>query len=428
MIAGNGSEKLGVNRKQGRSRAGHWRFSQERFRVFCDIIFAISVLRFDQSMAPPVACPQHELAGEVRPPSPTQVLGMVLVSYVVFLVFLSCIGSSYWPMVEFKTGDNPAYLEVASAISHWQFSGLNVKQFWGLPYAVACVSVMSGASLPAALVAVCVGASLVSVALCYWLFDGWIAAFFALLSFEWLQRSLLGGAEPLFVALLLGSFLTLRRERWVYAAVLGSLATVVRPFGVFALVGLGVQLLYRKRFRDCAIATSIALVIGALYAWPLKHYLGNPLANVALYQKNDWHGGLPFNLPFVTIVHDTFPINAPLTNLALTLGWILFVLVGIAVAIRSGEFQHYAKNHTAEACFVLLYCLALYTYDAPGWSRSNFPRFAIPVLPWLLVFLKRYLPTNRKVLWALAVIAPCLAPASAVGIRQTWGILLQHFH
>jgi hypothetical protein len=152
------------------------------------------------------------------------------------------------------------------------------------------------------------------------------------------------------------------------------------------------------------------------------------LANVALYQKNDWHGGLPFNLPFVTIFHDTFPINAPFTNLALTLGWILFVLVGIVVAIRSGEFQHYVKNHTAEACFVLVYCLALYTYHAPGWSRSDFPRFAIPVLPWILFFLRRYLPTNQKVLWALAVIAPCLAAASAVGIRQTWGILLQHFH
>jgi hypothetical protein len=128
------------------------------------------------------------------------------------------------------------------------------------------------------------------------------------------------------------------------------------------------------------------------------------------------------------IVHDTFPIDAPLTNLALTLGWILLVLVGIVVAIWSGEFQYYAKNHTAEACFVLLYCLALYTYDAPGWSRSNFPRFAIPVLPWILVFLRRYLPSSRKVLWALAVIAPCLAAASAVGIRQTWGILLQHFY
>lgn len=379
-------------------------------------------------MPPPVACPQNESTGKLRPPSLTQVLGIVLISYLVFLAVLSFLGGSYWSLVGVKFGDNPDYLEAASAIRYWQFSRVNVSHFSGLSYAVAGVSVVTRTSEATALVVVCVVASLASVALCYRLWDGWIAVFFALLSLDWFQRSLLGGAEPLFMALLLGSFLALRRERWVYAAVLGSLATVVRPFGVFALVGLGVHLLYRKRLRDCSIATAIALAIGALYAWPLKHYLGSPFANVAAYQKDDWHGGLPFNFPFVAIVRDTIPINAPLTNLALTFGWILFVLVAIVVAIRSGKFQDYAKNHTAEACFVLLYCLALYTYDAPGWSRSNFPRFALPMLPFALFFLRRYVPTNRKVMWTLAVIAPSLAAASAVGIRQSWAILLRYFH
>jgi hypothetical protein len=105
---------------------------------------------------------------------------------------------------------------------------------------------------------------------------------------------------------------------------------------------------------------------------------------------------LPFNFPFVAIVRDTIPINAPLTNLALTLGWILFVLFGIVVAIRSREFQHYAKNRTAEACFVFLYCLAIYTYAAPGWSRSNFPRFALPMLPWMLFFLSDTSPRIER--------------------------------
>ncbi len=392
------------------------------------ISLPISALQFNRSMPPQTTHPQKELTGQLRPPSLTQVLGMVLFSYLVFLAFLSFVGGSYWSLVGGKFGDNPDYLEAASAIRHWQFSGVNVKQFWGMSYAVAGVSIMTETSEATALVVVCVGASLVSVALCYWLWVGWIAAFFALLSLDWFQRSLLGGAEPLFMALLLGSFLMLRRERWVYAAVLGSLATVVRPFGVFVLMGLGVHLLYRKRFRYSAIATAIALGIGALYTWPLKHYLGSPFANVASYQKYDWQGGLPFNFPFVAIVRDTIRIRAPWTNLALTLCWMLFVLVAIVVAIRSGEFQHYAKIHTAEACFVFLYCLALYTYNAPGWSRSQFPRFALPMLPWALFFLKRYVPTNRKVVWALAVITPSLAAASAVGIRQTWGILLRHFH
>jgi len=356
-----------------------------------------------------------------------EVMAIVLVSYFVFLVFLSFAGGSYWSLVGGKFGDNPAYLRAASAIRHWQFSGVTVKQFWGLPYAMAGLSLATGMSDTTALVVVCVAASLASVALCYWLWDGWIAAFFALLSFDWFQRSLLGGAEPLFVALLLGSFLALRKDKSRLAAVLGALATVVRPFGVFALIGLAVHLLYRKRVGDCAVATAIALGIGALYAWPLQHYMGSPLANFTLYQRNDWHGGTPFSFPFVAIIRDTIPVNAPLTNLALTLGWIVFVLVGLVTAIRTGAFQYYARNHTAEACFVFLYCLALYTYDAPGWSRSNFPRFALPMLAWMLVFLRRYVPTNRSVMWGLAVISPTLAAASAVGIRQTLETFLTRF-
>jgi hypothetical protein len=104
------------------------------------------------------------------------------------------------------------------------------------------------------------------------------------------------------------------------------------------------------------------------------------------------------------------------------------VLIALVVAVRSGEFQYYARSHTAEAVFVVLYSLAICSYDTSGWSRSSFPRFAIPLLPWILVFLRRYLPANRKVVWALAVITPSLAAASAVGIHQTWPILLRHFH
>lgn len=383
---------------------------------------------FQPSMPAPTAHPEHRLPKDPRPLSLTEVMAVILISYLVFLAFLLYVGGPYWSLVNGGFGDNPAYLEAASAIRHWQFNGVEVKQFWGLSYAVACVSIITGLSLPASMVLVCVGASLSAVALFYRIWDGWIAVLVALLSLDWFQRSLLGGAEPLLMALLFGAFLMLRRDRWVAAAVLGSLATVVRPFGVFALVGLGIELLYRRRFRDCAIATAIALAIGALYTWPLKHYLGNAFANVTTYQRNDWHAGFPFQFPFVAIIRDTFPIESPLTNLALTYGWILFVLIGVAVALRSGDFQEYARKHTAEAVFVTLYCLAIYTYEAPGWSRAEFPRFALPLLPFTLFFLRKYLPKKRSVVWTLALITPAVAAASALGIRQTAAILLRRFH
>jgi hypothetical protein len=361
-----------------------------------------------------------------EPPTLPRVLVLVLISYGVFLATFFLLGGSFWSKVE-DFGDNSGYIRLAAAIHHWQLSGVVVKQFWGLPYAVAAVSLATTFSETVSLIIVCVLASLVAVTLCHWLWDGWIAIFFALLSFDWFQRSLLGGAEPLFLAFLLASFLALRRDRWLLAAALGALATVVRPFGVFALLGLGIELLYRRRLRDAAIATGVAVGIGALYAWPVKHYLGNPLANVALYQQNDWHGGLPFGFPLWAILKDTFPRNAPWTNLAFTWGWILFVLIAFVVAIRSGELRRYANEYTAEAWFVILYAIALYTYSAPAWSRSNFPRFALPLLPWALVFLKRYLPTDRRFIWGLVVVGPVLAAASAIGIRQVATVLFKHF-
>jgi len=369
--------------------------------------------------------PSRKSLARPMPLTLARVLILVLVSYGVFLATFFLLGGSFWSRVE-DFGDNPGYIRLAAAIHHWQLSGVVVKQFWGLPYAVGAVSMVTTLPESVSLVIVCVTASLVSVALCYLLWDGWIAIFFALLSFDWFQRSWLGGAEPLFLALLLGSFLALRGNRWLVAAVLGALATVVRPFGIFALIGLWIELLHRRRFRDSALATGVAAAIGALYSWPVKHYLGNPFANVALYKQNDWHGSLPFSFPFLAVLKDTFPGSAPWTNLVLTWGWIVFVLIALVVAIRSGELRECAKAHTAEASFVIMYAIALYTYSAPGWSRSNFPRFALPLLPWVLVFLRRYLPTDRRFIWGLAVVSPALAAASAIGIRQAARVLFRH--
>jgi hypothetical protein len=360
-------------------------------------------------------------------PEPTlrQTLAIVLSSYTIFLVVLRLAAGSL-SLAGGDFGDNPSYLSAALAIRHWQFTGVSVKQFWGLPYFVAGLSLVTGLSARAALLVVCASASLVAVAVCHRLWGGWVALFFALLNLDWFQRALLGGAEPLFMALLLGAFLMLRRERTAVSAFLAALATIVRPFGLFVLIGIGVQLLRQNKFRQCVAATLIGVAVGAAYAWPLEHYLGSPLANVTMYRKNDWHGALPFSLPLVPIIRDTVPINSPLTNLALTLGWVGFVIAGLVFALKSGQWWRYGSKYQAEIVFVSLYTLALYTYNSPGWSRSNFPRFAIPILPWTLFFLRRFIPQERRVVALLAVVAPVLAAASAVGIRNVVGTLLGH--
>jgi len=192
------------------------------------------------------------------------------------LRFVHQLFRSYFSAVD-DFGDSSAYMMLASAIRHWDFHGIVVKQFWGLPYAMAGLSTLARISDRTSLLAISVIASCVSVVMAWRLWGGWIAGFFAILNFDWLQRSYLGGSEPLFVALLFGSFLMARKDRWLLAALLASLATVVRPLGIFALVGIGVALLWKRNYRTLLLAILIGGIVGGLYAPPLAQHFGDPL-------------------------------------------------------------------------------------------------------------------------------------------------------
>ena len=84
----------------------------------------------------------------------------------------------------------------------------------------------------------------------------------------------------------------------------------------------------------------------------------------------------------------------------------------------SRELREYWRANPAEAIFCGLYLLATFCYDYLIWARGNFMRFSIPALPFVFFALLRWLPKDRRVLWALAVIAPALAACSAFGIRN----------
>ncbi len=102
--------------------------------------------------------------------------------------------------------------------------------------------------------------------------------------------------------------------------------------------------------------------------------------------------------------------------------------MGAVIAIKSGDLRKYASSYPAEACFICFYWVALFTYSSPEWARAEFPRFALPLLPWILVFLYGYLPKQRWVVWSLAVVTPALAAASAIGIRNVVPALARHLH
>lgn len=359
-------------------------------------------------------------------PSLGEVLLLALVACTIVISLVSLL-HGYFALVD-NFGDNNSYIRDASAIRHWNFQGLVVKHFWGLPYAMAAFSTLTRASDRTALLFISCAAYFVTVVLAYRLWGGWIAGFFTILNFDWMHRSFLGGSEPLFVALLFGSFWAARRERWLLAALLTSFATVVRPLGFFALAGVGITLLWRKEFHKLFSAVAIGLSIGFLYILPFARHFGDPFATVNSYHSAEWEGGWLFGFPFVAIVKGTLLYPVPWTNLALDFGWIFLVLAGVLAMIFTKSFREYAKAHPVEIIFAGPYLWCIYSYNYPYWARVAFPRFSIPILPFVFLALDRWWPKDRRVLWAMGIVGPTLAASSAVGIknvvemlRRSWG-------
>jgi hypothetical protein len=318
-------------------------------------------------------------------------------------------------------GDSSAYTDIASAIRHWNFSGLQAKQFWGYPYFMAVVSITTRVPFVASLLLVSLASSFISIGLAYRLWGGWIAGLFAVVNFDWMQRSFLGGSEPLAVALIFGAFLAVRKDRFLLAALLAALSTIVRPLGICCLIGIGVVLLHRREYKKLAGAVLIGAAVGTLYMLPLARQFGDPLATVHSYGNSNYS---LFGIPFYAIIKGTLLYPAPWTNLTLDFGWIALVLTGVLAMWFDQRFREYAKQNPVEGLFAVLYLLAVFCYNYPVFARSNFARFAIPALPIVFIALSRWVPQDRRIVWGLGVVSPVLAAASALGIRNVAHILM----
>ena len=109
---------------------------------------------------------------------------------------------------------------------------------------------------------------------------------------------------------------------------------------------------------------------------------------------------------------------APLSNLLLTFAWIFLVLISVAAMLMTPQFRAYARQHLPEIVFAAPYILSLYCYNYPMWARGNFSRFAIPIIPFVLLALRKWLPSDRRLLWVLAPLMAALAASSAIGIQN----------
>ena len=115
-----------------------------------------------------LTCGDEGIVHPARKKSGPDFLEIMLLAIVGSLVFASTIllFSRYGAAVQ-SFGDSSAYESVASALQRWNFEGLQVKQSWGYPYAMAGVAIVAGLSTQSSLLLVSWISCFVSIALAY---------------------------------------------------------------------------------------------------------------------------------------------------------------------------------------------------------------------------------------------------------------------
>ena len=358
-------------------------------------------------------------------PGPREVLLLAGFTYVVAFLVIAMVEPFSDRVAAF--GDNTSYVAIARAIGAWDFSELNPYHFWGLSYLIAAVSRLTFLPEWWALTAICLGSALGAVYLIQRLWGGWVACYFIVLSLEWQQRALLGGAEPLFVLLVVASFAAVRRDRWLFAALFAALSTVVRPVGVFALLAIGIVLLVRRSYGKLMASTTVGALVGAAYMLPLVTYFGDPLANFRFYQNQDWGSASPIGFPFVAVINGAIAFDLPWTSRIRAALWVMFYVLAVVVMLRRPWFRDYARRYPVEVLFAVGYILFAFSYNSPIWAWVEFPRYALPALPMALYAVSEYLPRDRRVVWSLAAVSAALAAASAMNVRRVVDVLRTRF-
>lgn len=263
--------------------------------------------------------------------------------------------------------------------------------------------------------------SLAVCVLVHRLYGGWVAAVFIFAAYEWLQWSLEGGSETLFVALLYTSFLAARFNRWKSAALLAALSTTVRPVGVFALASYALVLAKRRSYGQLAAITLIGLTLGALYLALVWVVLGSPFANLTLYRKVSWDPGWVITIPYSAMVR-CFLGFFPSARWYTLVFFVIWPVVASAALVMMWLPRNRERlwQYPAEPLFASIYTVFFlsYRYGAVLWF---FSRFLLPVLPLLIFSLRDWIPRDRRLLWGAAILTAGMSAIAVVHFENLFG-------
>ena len=372
---------------------------------------------------PPIEMPAKVLQGE---PSKTEAILLLVLTFgaQVFEVFRT-IGWRARATGVFDNLDNSNYLFIVTFIRHWTpTTSFDLNHFWGYPYFIIAVSTVFHLQALDALIVISISSSLVTCLLVHKLYGGLVAVAFGMVSSTWILLSVFGGCEPLFLALLFGSFLAVRHERWVLAAFLGCLATTVRPIGVLMPVALFGYLLWLRNWRATVRVSTVGVAMAAAYLTPVYLLTGNALIQPMIYstawQTHDFplaHRGL-LTIPLLRLTQGLYYLHGTWTSTALKLVWILVAIGGAILLWTPRRWRDLPPVETLYACAYSAFLLC-YNFD---YVVLYVQRFILPLLPFILFAVRRWIPRDRRILWPLAALSIVFNTVVLFGLKTVFGL------
>jgi hypothetical protein len=318
--------------------------------------------------------------------------------------------------------DNVGYIRMVAAIGGAPFSEFGRPQTWGYPFLVAMVSTALHVAPAMGLVLVSFPAAVASVAVAARLWGGAVGAAFGIVNAGWIQRAAFGGTEPAFMLALLTAFLCARDERWPAAALLSSLATLVRPVGMLALVAIGVVLVARRAYGASARCVAASAAVGLAYLVLVTVYFESPVVALSRYGET-LYGTSPIGVPLAGVVRAMQEFERPSWSVALHGAWIVFALAAVIATVAQPRIRALWTRYPVEWIFAGVYLLFVTSFNT-FWLWLEAARYLVPVTPFFLVAFEAWLPRRAWVYGGAAVVCGVGGGIPVVGVRRLMDSLL----
>jgi hypothetical protein len=368
-------------------------------------------------------------------PSRTEAVLILLFTFLVQIAeALRTIGWLSRATGNFDNLDNSNYLAVADFIRNWvPTNSLANQHFWGYPYFIIAVSSILHLPSLQAMVGISLLSSILTCLLLHQLYGGLVAVAFGMVSSTWILLSVFGGCEPLFMALLLASFLAARRERWLLGIFLGCVATTVRPIGILMPLALIGSLLWQRNWSATVRCCVVTLATAVAYLVPIYLLTGDALVQPRLYSA-DWqvhdfslaHGGI-LTFPALRLLQGFYNLHDRWNSWPAAVLRLVWILATIGGAILLWTPRLARELPLLERIFGCAYATFLVCYNF-DYISLYIPRFVLPVLPLMLFTVRKWIPQDRRILWPLAALSIVLNTVVLFGFKAVFGFKLSGIH